>query len=428
MRKRTPIALATWAISILGSGCTTFLYKGPTRPSSEVAIITSHETIVEEVDDVKVREHASGSFAQLEVLPGPHRLGITLNRVTPGFFVTHVARSEEVVICFDLQAGHKYQTQPGGRGDRFFPSVVDLATGRIISPHCHIPQARPAAASAAPALAPRIAQPAPTANPAPPGALVPAGASEPATTPGPAADGTPADDQAVVMDDPLLSRPPPTRAQASDTEEPYAASVPAIGGAQNRVRLASDAELAMRKPGSGLSMFFGGAFGGADFVKASNSDGDESTLSSGSGVIAGIGATLTPLWAADTVGFGLGVDGAIKYDHLGASNGSASITRFPVALTAHILTDVSDGLHFLIFKGGVTRDFGVNYSASGFASIDADVSGTWGPIGAVGYYKRTNDVFGWDLLAFFTVTKHVIGAERISANSIGVTWGLHWQL
>jgi hypothetical protein len=393
MSHRIPVALAAWAVTVLATGCTTFLYKGPTRPSSEVAIIRSRDTIVDEVDDVMVREHASGSFARLEVLPGPHRLGITLNRVTPGFFVTNVARSDEVVICVELQAGHEYETQPLTRGDQFAPRVVDLATGRAVSPRCRVPSA---------------------------------GATRPAATSGLPADGTASGDGAVVIDDPL-SRPPPADQQASDTEEPLATSVPAISGARKPERLASDAALARRPPGSGLSMFFGGAFGGADFVKATDSDGDESTLSSGSGVILGIGAMLTPLWVAESVGFGLALDGAIKYDHLGASNGSASITRFPLALTAHVLMDVSDGLHFLIFKGGVTRDFGVNYSASGFASIDADVSGTWGPTGGLGYYKRSNDVFGWDILGFFALTKHVIGTERVSANSIGVTWGLHWR-
>jgi hypothetical protein len=268
-----------------------------------------------------------------------------------------------------------------------------------------------------------MAQPAPPSSP--PASSASADAIAPAATSGPAPGGTSGSDEAVVIDDPL-SKPTPIGAQASDTEEPTA-TLPAISGRMRRVPLPSDAKLAMRPPGSGLSLFFGGAFGGADFVKATNSDGDESTLTSGSGVILGIGVMLTPLWLADTVGFGASLDGAIKYDHLGAENGSASITRFPVALTAHMLTDVSDGIHFLIFKGGVTRDFGVNYSASGFASIDADVSGTWGPTGAFGYYKRSNDVFGWDILGFFSLTKHVIGTERISANSFGVSWGLHWR-
>ena len=70
--------------------------------------------------------------------------------------------------------------------------------------------------------------------------------------------------------------------------------------------------------------------------------------------------------------------------------------------------------------------FNVNYSASGFADLDANVSGTWGPTGTIGYYKKSNDVFGWDILAFFALTNHVIGPQQVNANSFGLSWGLYW--
>jgi hypothetical protein len=192
-----------------------------------------------------------------------------------------------------------------------------------------------------------------------------------------------------------------------------------------------------RSPGSGLSLTLGAAFGGADFVKATDSDGNHA-LSAGSGAMLGIGGMLTPLWVGERVGFGLGLDGAIKYNRLSAAEGRASLTRYPVTLTAHVLTNVSAGIHYLIIKGGVTRDFGVNYSlqliepagfpaTSGFPTIDGNVSGTWGPTGAIGYYKRSSDVLAWDIIGFFSLTKHLIGTEQISANAFGVSWGLHWR-
>jgi hypothetical protein len=141
-----------------------------------------------------------------------------------------------------------------------------------------------------------------------------------------------------------------------------------------------------------------------------------------------VGVMLTPLWIAETVGFGVAADAGIKYDHLGADNGEASITRYPISLSAQMLANFSNGgNHYLIVKGGVIRDFGVNYSISGFDMIDANVSGTWGPIGAIGYYKRSTDFYGWDILGYFALNNHLIGGQSISAHSIGVLCGMHFR-
>jgi hypothetical protein len=188
----------------------------------------------------------------------------------------------------------------------------------------------------------------------------------------------------------------------------------------------SDAEVSGRRPGTGLSMALGFGFGGADFVKATSSNGNEQTLSAGQGFIVGLGAMVTPLWPTQGLGFGLGVDGSWKYDSIDADNGSASIRRFPVAFTAHLLTNGSGGgPHYFLLKGGVTKDFGVNYSASGFASLNADVKGTWGPTFALGYYNRTNDAFAWDVLGFFSLTDHVVGTAHLNANTFGLTMAAH---
>jgi hypothetical protein len=220
--------------------------------------------------------------------------------------------------------------------------------------------------------------------------------------------------------------PPAPPAAAADTEEPELAAIPTLGGVRVEP-LPSDAVLANRPPGSGLSLFFGGGGGGTDFVKATSSNGDSQTLSSGSGVILGVGVILTPLWIAETFGFGVGADAGIKYDQLSASNGTASITRYPISLTAHVLLNVSGGgNHFIVLRGGAIRDFGVNYSTSGFATIDANVTGTWGPTGALGYYKRSNDMYGWELVGFFALSKHDIGTEQINANCFGALAAMHF--
>src|SRR4051794_4966306 len=128
MRTRAGLVTVVAAVAGLGAGCTTYLYKGPTRRASEGPIVTSQDTIVDRVDAGMVRDSATGTFASLEILPGPHRLGISLNRVTPGLFVTNVARTDYVMICAELEAGHRYQTQPQ-IGGGFFPRIIDLTKG-----------------------------------------------------------------------------------------------------------------------------------------------------------------------------------------------------------------------------------------------------------------------------------------------------------
>src|SRR5436190_8685567 len=235
-----------------------------------------------------------------------------------------------------------------------------------------------------------------TASPS--GGLVAAAAGAPVTAP----DADPSADRSIATGESQPSLPP-TPGPAEDTEEPPME----VRESGRWERLPSDAQLANRPPGSGISFIFGAGFGGEDFVSATDSNGDTQTLSAGTGGILGIGLMFTPLWIADSIGFGVAADASIKYDWISADNGSASITRYPISLTAHFLA--GSGNHFLILKGGAIRDFGVNYSISGFAAIDADVSSTWGPIGAIGYMKRSTDFYSWDIVGYFALNNHVVG-------------------
>jgi hypothetical protein len=94
---------------------------------------------------------------------------------------------------------------------------------------------------------------------------------------------------------------------------------------------------------------------------------------------------------------------------------------------AHLLTNGSGGPHYLVMRGGVVRDFGIDYhlvSAAGLAGIH----GTWGPTGSVGYYLRSNDFFAWDISAFFSLTDHVNENVRIDARTFGFTLAMHLNL
>ena len=398
MRSRWTLGLFAIGAAVSGGGCTTVLYKGPSLPESQIAVLTSRDTMIDKVDSVTVRGHASGSAARFEILPGEHEVGISLNRVILGFFMSTVQRSSSIVVCVELEAGHTYRTEAVIQERRWVPQVLDVTAQRLIDPYCDAPEETHAAAPAP------VTPPAPVASSAAP----------------PPDGGAPAP---VAAEEAAVAPAAPPVASAVDADQPRLEPAASLGSGASAA-----AQLSGRRPGSGLSLFFGFGFGGEDFVSASSSSGNDETLSSGTGVIFGAGGMLTPLWPTEGLGLGLGVDAAIKYDSIDAANGSASIRRFPLALTAHLLTNGSGGDHFFLLKGGVARDFGINYSASGVASIDANVEGTWGPTGALGYYKRTNDVFAWDVMGFFALTNHVIGTSKINANSVGLTMGFHLNL
>ena len=398
------------ALASLASACTTVLYKGPARPASEIAVLVSKDAMIDTVDSLIVRDNTSGNSARFEVLPGDHEVGISLMRRIPGFLTTKVQHSGYIVLCLTLEGGHTYRSHAVIAEQHWTPIVIDETARRPIDGSCDKASERAAAA---------LPRPAPPTTP-PPNAPAPplvSTADGGATSPVVAAA---ADAGAAAP--PV--EPPGPRVVGKDTDEPQHQPVATAAQAGGN---ASDAELSGRRPGSGLSIFTGFAFGGDDFVKASTTSGNSETLSAGQGFILGIGAMVTPLWPSDVIGFGVGVDGALKYDNIDASNGSASITRFPLALTAHLLTG-PDGSHFFMLKGGVARDFGVHYSASGFDMIDADAKGEWGPTGAFGYYKRSNDNLAWDILGVFTLTNHVVGGEKLNANSFGITVGAHLNL
>jgi hypothetical protein len=427
------------ALALLSSGlgaCTTVLYKGPARPASEISVLTSKDVRIVKVDTVRVNDTASGNNARFEVLPGDHEVAVALNRFTPGFLVNHVQTSRPLIVCVELEAGHVYRVEPVLNGARWVPRVIDVNDRAAIDPFCDEEEAAPsrAAAPAAPAVAPTPAVAAPGAVAT--GASASAAAAPPATSaPEVGAAAAPAPD-AGAASLPVAAAPPDPAAPPGALA-PAPAPVPAVVDREQPRRaarsgeLSSDASAAVpsgRRPGTGFSLFTGFALGGDDFVKATSTNGNDQSLSAGQGFVLGIGAMATPFWPADTIGFGVGIDGSLKYDGIDASNGSASITRFPVALSAHLLTNGSGGDHYFMLKGGIERDFGVSYSASGFDSLNASVPGTWGPLGAVGYYKRSNDSFAWDLMGFFALTKHVAPGGNINADSFGLTVGVHWNL
>jgi hypothetical protein len=325
MRRASGFAVVVAALGSLAGGCTTALYKGPARPAAEVAVLSSRDAKIVEIDDLPLNGRDSVRY---EVLPGDHAVAAALDRVIPGLLATTVQFSRPVTLCVRLAAGHLYRVESVVAGTAWEPRIVDVNDAAPMDRPCD-----PAAASRA---------------------------------------------------------------------------------------VDSAAQLSGRRPGTGLSLFAGFGFGGDEIAGTTSSNGNNESLKAGQGVVLGVGGMVTPYWARDRFGFGGGVDAAIKYDTI--ADGNQSVTRFPIAASLHLLANVAGADHYLLAKGGVIRDFGVRYVDQGSS---ASLAGTWGPLGALGYYRRVSDEFAWDLMGFFALTRHVGPGVSQSADSFGVTVGLY---
>jgi hypothetical protein len=129
--KRVGIAFAV-ALS-LGS-CTRALYPGPARPNAAVASIGASDTRIDSVDGQWVGDDTfAGHGARYEILPGPHRVGVSLRHLNPGVLVRRGQVSGTVMAHFEAEPGHSYVTVPLIDGSRWEPHVVDEATGLSVS-------------------------------------------------------------------------------------------------------------------------------------------------------------------------------------------------------------------------------------------------------------------------------------------------------
>jgi hypothetical protein len=307
---------ALMVAGVLGSavGCTTVLYDGPKRSPSEV----SHLAADRGTKLVSIDAHPidGGRLDVYEILPGIHEVVADPEEVES--FSAHLRDATKgLSLCFMAEPGQSYLASVSVRTRRVWFSVFEKTSGRGAET-CNSP---PASADSANGD----------------------GASSPATA----------------------SRP--TRRSYSRTYE----DPDGDGGVEETI-------FRMAKPLGGFRLGLGLAFGGDDLIKATMSNGDTQTLSAGTGVDLTLGATLTPLWIANTAGFGVGASVGVKYDSVGGSNGSADLTRFPVELWAQTLLRLSPRW-FLAVAGGAHKDLDVSLGSSGVASgFNASFDCPWG--------------------------------------------------
>jgi hypothetical protein len=116
-------------LGFLGS-CTTALYPGHSLPSSEVATLASSDTRIDSIDGKSL---GAGSAARYEILPGLHKVGVSLHQFNPGVMFRRGKTSGTLEVYFKAKPGHSYFTAPLVDGSRREPHVVDEKSGTSVS-------------------------------------------------------------------------------------------------------------------------------------------------------------------------------------------------------------------------------------------------------------------------------------------------------
>jgi hypothetical protein len=386
-RRAVPILVLGWS---LGSGCTVAMYPGPKRPAAETALIKQAGASIEGIDGMKV---PVGS--QFVVLPGPHSVE---------------ARSGAAMAstCFVARAGHAYMVETSAD----HPVVMDYADAAMRTYRLRDDQScdRLIAEAEAERRAPRTV----------PVAAPPAATSSPPDATGEAREEAfqPAAPRAVARseNDDAPSAPP-----AADAEQPRAfRRRPFQPGPRRLVYHDEPAEPPPRKPGFGVIFEWGIGGGGAELVSVEYTDGSSGTLSLGDGISISMGLMWTPIWIGDDLGIGLSGTAGYKGWQVGASNGDASINRFPLTLALHVMPRVA-ARWFLFARGGIDKEVGVSISASGIVGNgSADLSANLGWFGEGGFYKimETEEQRGaWSLTFRYTDLSYATGYGPASARS-----------
>jgi len=190
----------------------------------------------------------------------------------------------------------------------------------------------------------------------------------------------------------------------------------------------SDAVLARPPhPGTGFSVALGGDLGGDNLVSASMSNGDNQSIDAGSGVYGTIGASLTPLWLGDVVGFGAGSRIGIKYDSIDAKNGSVLLTRYPFSLWIHSYLRISERWYFNI-AGGAHKELSPGLSGDGVAAgVQANFQSPWGWMGELGLVFAETWHTAMGLSLRYTKMGYIIAGQTFDASNIGFGLTFYWN-
>ncbi len=393
--------LGPLVVLVVTSSCAKTFYQGDVRPESQAAIISSVDTEVDEIDGNDIQEIRGSGHARFVLAPGPHLIGFSVHKVTPGFFVTTTTRSNYQRVCLMARPGGHYFTLAMQDGQYWSPAIEegdsDNATAsmrRRVALDCAYERLFPNGVGQG------------TAKSSAPAVAVPAAAEPPAEeTETPAAKAEESDDA-----------PAPDAPPALDPQRPAGRMAAALWKRLPIWRPAA-------RPMFDVLWNLGGGFGGDTLLTVNKSNGESEDIVAGTGWASSLGLMLTPLWVGgDAVGLGVGTELGVKLDSISGSNGSVSLTRFPASATAHALIRTADQW-FVLLSGGIEKDLGVDLSGDGFGSDVNDLNEMTGKPGArfrLGMYWRESDVGSITFGIGYTNMKYAVGGGTVDASSFNL--------
>lgn len=366
------------ALALLASACTYPMYAGPLRPAHEIAKVEVVDAKIVTIDG----KSAPGSLIArptFELLPGDHTLGMRLSVSENHFFYVMHRSSGVVTVCFMARAGRVYSTGALVDEQSWQPQIVDNRTGAAVQTAC-AGRGNAALASSA-------------ADPESPGA--------------------PSDDQTGAARPPAAGHLP--QAQVHDREIPP------------RRDAAPPPALRPRRPGSGFGFELGGFFGGDELITVQLDNGNTRRVTAGAGIFGSFGGMWTPLWLGGWFGLGVGVSAGFKVDSVEAANGSASLSRFPVAGTLHALVPFADHWYFLV-RGGVGSELDATLSGEGFAAgLAAELSTRPGPLAELGVYYFTGARAGLGFAVRYSPLEYSLAQVSLDASGVGFIGSVHYN-
>ena len=391
--------LGALAVSVVTSSCATTFYQGDARPESQAAVVTSSDTVVDEIDGNDVQQLRGRAKARFVLPPGPHVIGFSVHKVTPGFFVTTTTGSNYLRVCLLAEPGAHYVTKALLDGDHWSPAIYE-GQEDMPTPSGRKPVPLDCAHG-------RLFPSSPAAPVVPPSTVAVPATGVPSAAQGESPEGTGDSGGA-----PATGAPPPPL----DPQRPA-----------GRLAVSRWGRLPIWRPAA-RPMFdvlwnLGGGFGGDTLVRATSSDGGSKTLSAGAGVASSVGLMYTPLWlAGDLLGLGVGTELGVKLDSISASNGKVSLTRFPASGTLHALVRTADQW-FVLLTGGVEKDLGIDLSGEGVGSVVNGLNGLTGKPGArfrLGMYYRGSDVGSITFGIGYTNMKYGVAGGTVDASSFNL--------
>ncbi|HEY7371587.1 MAG TPA: hypothetical protein VIF57_05360 [Polyangia bacterium] len=326
------------------------------------------------------------------ILPGQHLITVALDDEPPAGGRGRRTSQGALAVCAEVKAMHLYRVRPAYDGDRWGPEIFDETAGAVIPASVQKPENAHCVTG-------------------------PSGLVDPFTA------------TAATLERSGASSAQIEAAVAQMRPDPGATRVHVQSDADIRAGRGFD-ETYVPRSTLDLHMDLGYAGGGRDLVTATFANGEESTLSSGDGLILALGADFTPIWIGDVLGLGAGATFGLKYAEVGASNGRVSLLRFPLAATMNVFVGVSRRW-LLLFRAGVVEDTNARLTGNGVANLpDIPLSSSLGFIGEAGVAFARGDHLGMSLTMRITAIDYSYGGETIPAANIGVVMSLyynHWR-